>query len=59
MGLFESKRKKDARKLAESLAESAKQGYFTCFCGRPQRITYYGSNDTWTCPACGRRNYCR
>lgn len=58
MGLFDNKKKKQARELATMLASSRREGFFTCICGRPQKITYYGNNDTWTCPKCGRRNRC-
>ncbi|MDE6502216.1 MAG: hypothetical protein K2L10_09045 [Ruminococcus sp.] len=58
MGLFESKKKKELRELSERLVSARKEGYFTCVCGRSQTITYYGNNDTWTCPQCRRRNRC-
>ena len=59
MALFESKKDKVIRKLAENLVNSRKEGYFTCYyCNRPQKITYYGNDDTWTCPRCKTKNRC-
>lgn len=59
MGLFDNKQKKLVNEFANAMVNSRKTGTFKCgYCGRPQKITYYGSNDTWTCSRCGVKNRC-
>ena len=61
MGLFfKSKKEKEKEELNKALMESARHGRFTCpYCGTVTSVKYYGSNDTYTCRNCGRRNNCR
>lgn len=59
MGLFKSKKQKALEGALIEYATSRKEGYFNCCnCGRTQKITYHGSNDTWTCPSCRVKNRC-
>lgn len=59
MGLFGSKNQRLMKDVMKKSGATARRGTFTCReCGRRQVITYYGANDSWTCPQCKTRNYC-
>lgn len=60
MGLFfKSRKEKELEKIFYELNQHKKQGRFECrYCGTISTITYYGSNDTYTCRRCGMKNYC-
>ena len=58
MGLFDSKREKQAKKAISALNSALKTKRCTCsYCGRQQNIRCL-PNDTYTCSACGRKNRC-
>ncbi len=53
--LFGNKNKKNNK---SSSGISANRKTFRCAnCGRPQVVTYYGNNDSWTCPSCKHKNW--
>ena len=59
MGLFGNRDQKLLKEVMKKSGTTAKSAMFECKkCGRRQRITYFGPNDSWTCPQCRTRNYC-
>lgn len=58
MGLFGNSNKKLQKYARDTMMKSMKSGTFRCrYCGKPKRITYFGSNDSWTCPNCKQKNW--
>lgn len=58
MGLFRNEQKDLQKYVAKKMRENAKTGTFRCrACGKPQRITYFGSNDAWVCKNCRTKNW--
>ena len=54
MGLFGNKKKsKEQTNKINVKTVMARCSY----CGRPQSITCFGKNDSWTCPKCKNKNY--
>lgn len=59
MGLFKTKGQRMVEKVIKENGISSNKKMFTCrCCGRRQLITYFGKNDSWTCPQCKTKNYC-